>query len=426
MTTNHMIISNRKNTVFAAIIGSILEWYDFLLYAYFASLLAPLFFPAKTHFISLLMTYGTFAIGFLVRPLGAIVIGRLGDLYGRRKALIFTMAVMTLPTVAIGLLPTYKTIGIWAPVLLILLRCVQGFAVSGEINTASSFLVEHAHTDRRGFSGSLVMASAIAGMLFGGLIAALVTKIFPTNTFAIWGWRIPFLLAGVFGMLGLIIRLRAVESPHFSAEQNRKTLGSPIKFLFLNHWPIVLCGICITASTGVGNYFLLAYFNTFLIEAGKFTLGGAMVINCLSIIFLIFSTMFFGFLSDIVGRKRLFALGCITMIVAVIPVFLLLGHKTFFYVLSGEILFGIVIGMTDGLVLTLLAELFTTKIRNSGSAITYNISLAIFGGTAPLVAISLVQATHSEMSPAIYLIACSLLSLVCVLFTKETHKDPLK
>lgn len=414
----------KKNILVAAVIGSILEWYDFLLYVYFTPLLAPLFFPSDTQFFALIKAYGVFAIGFLVRPFGAIVIGRLGDLYGRRKALIFTMTIMTVPTVAIGLLPTYQTIGILAPILLTLLRCAQGFAVSGEINTASSFLVEHAHKNRRGFSGSLIMAGAFAGMLFGAIVVALFTEFMPEGVLAIWGWRLPFLLAGVFGIFGLIIRLRTVDPSIFSEQQQEKTVGTPIKSLFLNHWPTVLRGICITASTGVGNYFLLAYFNTFLVESGKFVLGTAMIINSISIIFFIFSTAFFGFLSDIVGRKRLFAWACSSMIVAAIPSIWLISQKTFSYALSGEILFAVVLGMTDGLILTLLAELFSTKMRNSGSAITYNVSLAIFGGTSPLIAITL--AAYHPVSPAIYLIACSLLSLLSVLSIKETHKDPLK
>lgn len=291
MSTEHI----SKTVMLAGVVGNALEWYDFLLYAYFASVIAPLFFPAKTPFVSLLLTFGVFALGFLVRPLGGLIIGRFGDVYGRKKALIFTIWLMTVPTVLIGLLPSYATIGIAAPIILTLIRCLQGFAVSGELTSSANFLVEHAHPQQRGFAGSLIMAGAFTGILFGSLIVTLQTEWMPADILHSWGWRIPFLLAGVFGVIGLIIRLRAMESPQFMALQGGAT-KTPLNTWIKDYWKPWLYGLGRTVVLAIGNYFFIAYFATFLVKQGGFTLNEAMVINVISTAIFVIALPFIWFI----------------------------------------------------------------------------------------------------------------------------------
>ncbi|HVV68135.1 MAG TPA: MFS transporter [Gammaproteobacteria bacterium] len=410
-------------TTLAGVVGNTLEWYDFLLYAYFAPIIAPLFFPAKTYFLSLLMTFSVFALGFLVRPLGALVIGRWGDVYGRRKTLIFTISLMTLPTVAIGILPEHATIGVAAPILLTLIRCVQGFAVSGEFTSSGSFLIEHSHPSRRGFSGSLIYAGAFVGIVLGAAIATLQTEFMPPELLKAWGWRIPFLLAGVFGLIGLALRLMALESPHFKAIKHQAS--SPIKQIFQHHRASLLRAIGLTIAMGIGNYFLIGYFTTYLTSPGGLLLKQAMLINVLSMIVFIFATPFFGFLSDKLGRKPVFLTGSALFFLCQLPVFWLLSHKTFYYALGAEILFVILLASIDGLVLTCLAELFPTEVRNTGAALGYNISITIFGGTAPLVALSLARLAHNDLAPAWYLMGGAALSFITMLLCQETYRKPL-
>ena len=422
-----MLLLKSKKPVFSATIGSVLEWYDFLLYAYFAPLLAPLFFPGENQFVSLILAYSALAIGFLVRPLGAIVIGRMGDTQGRRKALIFTIVVMTASTVALGLLPTYATVGVWAPILLVLMRCLQGFAVSGEINSAASFLVEHDRKNRRGFSGSLVMASGFLGILLGALVVTLCSSLLSTETLQSGGWRIPFLLSFVFGIIGFFIRLRAIESPYFqSLLIEKQEVKAPLKNLFTQHFSLTTKAVLIASIVATSNYIFLSYFNVYLEKSAGFTLGKATLINSVGIILFIISILFSGFLSDKIGRKRLFIIGSSLLFIVTLPVFSLLSLHTVQYALLAELLFALVLGIPNGIILTLLAELFTTNIRNSGAAISYNVSQAIFGGTSPLIALSLVHWLQRDNAPAIYIMLCALLSLAVVVTIKETHNQPLK
>lgn len=413
-----------NTTILAASIGSILEWYDFLLYAYFATMLAPLFFPAKDPFVSLLLTYSAFALGFLARPFGAFIIGRFGDVYGRRKALIFTICSMSIPTVLIGLLPTYQTIGIWAPIILVLIRCLQGFAVSGEISSAASFLIEHAAKHRRGFAGGLVMSSAFLGILFGAVVVTLFSVLIPADVLHAGGWRIPFLLAAVFGLVGFALRLRTTESQQFQTVAMQAKRIS-LKTLFAENYLLITKGVFLTTIVATANYFLVSYFNTYLENSGHLGLGQTMLINSISIAVFVPAIAWFGSVSDRFGRKRVFMWGCALLFLTAMPVFWLLMRHTFYAALAGQLLFVIILAMTDGVILTLLAELFTTQVRNAGAALAYNVSLALFGGTAPLVALTLVHWFHHDIAPAIYLMVGALLSFLIVATIKETSNQPL-
>ncbi len=415
----------KKMTLIASLAGNTLEWYDYLLYAYFASILAPLFFPSADPRVSLLLTFAAFAVGFFARPLGAIVLGHIGDTYGRKTTLLISMSLITIATIGIGLLPTYQAIGAAAPIILTLIRCIQGFAVAGEIGTAASFLVEQAPAKRRGIAGSSVLCTAYIGILLGALIAEVTTLIIPTDILHTWGWRIPFLLAAPWGIIGIILRLRIVESDHFKAAQKKPRSGAPIKLLLFKYPRLLLCCIGVIIATAVNEYFLIAYFTTYLTEHG-IHLRAAMLINVVSLLFFLCSVPFFGHLSDLYGRKKIFLCGTVSLLVVMFPVFWLLSQQVFFLALVGEIIFALALGSIASVIFTIVAENFATEIRNTAVTFAYNMTFAIFGGTAPFMAVFLVHLTGLSIAPAFYAAAGVIVAIAAVLSLKETYKQPLK
>lgn len=416
----------KKITLIASLAGNTLEWYDYLLYAYFASILAPLFFPSSNAHISLLLTFTAFAIGFFARPLGAVILGHIGDIYGRKTVLIISMTLITVSTIAIGLLPTYSTIGVFAPIFLTLIRCIQGFAVAGEIGTAASFLVEHAPEKRRGLAGSSVLCTAYVGILLGALIAEIATLIIPAEILSTWGWRIPFLLAAPWGIIGIILRLGIVESAHFDESRKKNTrTAAPIKLVLFKYPRLLLCCIGIIIATAINEYFLIAYFTTYLTQHG-IALKSAMLINVISLLFFLCSVPFFGHLSDLYGRKKIFLTGAISLLVMMLPVFWFLSRQIFIAALIGEIIFAVLLGSIASVIFTVVAESFPTEVRNTAVTLAYNSTFAIFGGTAPLIAVSLVHLTGLSLAPAFYAMVGVSIAIFSVLRVKETYKKSLK
>ena len=420
------MIGKQKNVVLAGAIGNALEWFDFTIYAFFVPIIAQQFFPNKDPFISLIATFGVFAAGFLVRPLGAILFGYIGDHTGRKKALIISMIMMSFPTFLIGVLPNYNTIGILAPILLIVLRIVQGLAVSGELTTSTVFLIEHAKPDRRGISGSLAMAGALLGMVLSSLIATIMSTLVNDVQLAAWGWRIPFLAGGLIGIWGLIVRMRSMDPAVYKeAHADHKEKGhrvSVISHIGSLNYKTLFKGICLTSIMAIANYFLIAYFNTFLIETQGLPLRSVMVTNTLALTIQSIMTLLMGRLSDFVGRKTVLGCGIISLLIVVYPVFWLLTQHDIYLAMAGEILFALAAGALTGTIPTTLAEMFDTYNRNMGISISYNISLALFGGTAPLVAISLTALTHNVFAPAWYLMAYTVIAFLALLKLPESYR----
>lgn len=417
-----------KKILFAGIFGNALEWYDFTTYAFFAPILAGIFFPSHDPYVSLLMAFGVFALSFLVRPVGAIFFGYLGDHFGRKKALIISILVMSIPTLLLGLLPSYSAIGIAAPLLLTFLRLIQGIAVSGEITSATSFLVEHAHESRRGFNGSLAMCSAFVGIVISSAVVTLITDILTRNQLTTWGWRLPFLLGGLLGFIGLIVRLRAAETSHYEKATQmltKKTKPSIFRHYQQLEYKPVFTAILITCVMAIGNYLLIGYFNTFLIKTMGHSMREVMTINFICLLLLTILLPPIGLLSDKIGRKPILMFGMVGFIILIYPIFWLLQQPNLQLVFLGELLFTLVLAPISALIPTTLAEMFHVHTRNSGVSLGYNISLALFGGTAPLIALELVSRTQNLYSPAWYVIAGALISLFALLTIQESYQKKL-
>ncbi len=259
---NDIVAFNNKKMLIAGLFGNALEWYDFILYANFAAIIAHLYFPNEKPVTALLLTFAVFAIGFLVRPLGAVLFGYIGDHLGRHVALITSICLMSLPTLLIGLIPTYASIGLWAPVLLLLLRICQGLAVSGELNAATTFLVEHAASNKRGLAGSLVMGSAFFGMLIGAALSTGLTEWLTPVALIDWGWRAMFILGGLTGLIGLVLRLKLPEPACFEKQQVIAK-KMPLWYVFKHYPKKLILVIALTSIMAVGNYIFVAYIVTF-------------------------------------------------------------------------------------------------------------------------------------------------------------------
>ncbi|MBI3951635.1 MAG: MHS family MFS transporter [Acidobacteria bacterium] len=426
METNTLPYRTSK-AVIAGVIGNLIEWYDFALYGYFAPVLAKLFFPSKDPAVSLISTFGVFATGFLMRPVGGAIFGHFGDKVGRRKALSASVFLMAIATTSIGLLPTYTQVGVVATILLTLMRLLQGLSAGGQFTGSISLLVEHAPESRRGFIGSWTTFSGVGGMLLGSGTGALVASIMSDEALQIWGWRIPFLLGILTGVIGLYLRFGIEETPGFKAlEESGNVAQSPLKEALQHLRKEILIGIGANWLNAAGFYTVFVYNTTYLSTVVKLPLSTALMVNTISMIFLIASIPIMGGLSDRVGRKPILISGCLGVAVLAYPLFHLLSQGTFLHGLAAQLGFVIPISMLQGTIPTTMVEIFPTRARYSALSIAYNIAFAVFGGTAPLVATKLISATKNNLSPSFSLIISAVISLLVIARIKETYKESLR
>jgi proline/betaine transport protein TphA len=415
---------NEKYSIIAGLYGNTLEWYDFILYASFAPIFAEIFFPSTVHFISLLATFSLFAIGFIMRPIGGLIIGHYADYFGRRKALILSVTIMTLSTTLIAFIPDYNAIGIAAPVLFSILRLVQGLAVGGELPGSATYLIEHMFDHRRGLAGSLVLSSVFFGIFSGALIAALFSSLYSGEMLLKWGWRYTYLLGGILGILGIILRLKSSESPSFLKRDHASDI--PAKIIITQFKKPLFLSVLITSIMALANYMLIAYVTTFLVRYQGFVLHDALLINLLSLLILTLLIPVMGFISDLIGRKPVYLLGLFLLIACIFPIFWLLLSKNWWNVFWCEVLLAIVLAPINATVPTMLAEMFPTSVRASGISIGYNIAQALFGGTMPLVSLLLIELTGNKLAPAWYLFIWAIVVLIPTFYVRESYKKTLR
>ncbi|MEU4742817.1 MFS transporter [Actinosynnema sp. NPDC023658] len=408
-------------------IGTAIEWYDFFIYANAAALVfGTQFFPSLSPLAASLASLSTFAVGFLARPLGSVLMGHFGDRVGRKSMLVTSLLIMGVATILIGLLPTYDRIGAWAPILLVLLRFVQGFGVGGEWGGAVLVAVEHAPASRRGFYGSFAQMGVPAGIILSNAVFLTMNSVLSPAQFASWGWRVPFLLSAVLIAVGLYIRLRLEESPLFlAAKQARTDSRMPVVELLRDHWRrVVLAGLAFLAANTIG-YITLVYVLSYTTGPLRMSRGTVLLLVLLASIVQLVATPLLSALSDRFGRRKVFLVGAALSALWSWPLFVLLDTRGPVAVLVGLVVAVTFLSAMYGPQAAIAAELFPTRVRYSGASLAYQLSAIFGGGLAPLIATSLYATTGTSVSTALYVAAICLVSLVAMAFVPETHRAGL-
>ncbi|MHA7172737.1 MFS transporter [Arthrobacter monumenti] len=427
MLTDEIGSKTRRRVVAASFIGNFVEWFDYAVYGYLAATIAVVFFPESAGETALLATFGLFAVSFVVRPIGGFVWGHIGDKVGRRTALSLSILIMSLSTFAIGLLPSYQAVGLLSPLLLLFVRIVQGFSAAGEYAGASAFLVEYAPKNRRGLFAAVVPASTATGLLFGSLMAGLLYGVLSTDQMESWGWRLPFFLAAPMGIIGRYIRTRLEDTPAFrNLAEEEEVAASPVRTMFRDHWRTLLIAVGAVLLNAVGFYVLLSYMPTYLSEELGFSKTESFLATTFALIAYIGFIFVAGLASDIFGRKKLLVSASVLFIVFTIPAFMLLDTGSFLVVILVQIALGGMLTLNDGTLPSFLAEMFPTRIRYSGFAVSFNLSNALFGGTAPFMATLLIGMLGTSLAPGWYLMLAAAIALSAVLCARETSREPLR
>ena len=404
-----------------ASIGNLVEWFDFAVYGYLATTLAVVFFPSDNPTASLLSTFAVFAAAFFVRPLGGLFFGPLGDKIGRQRVLATVIILMSLATFAIGLLPGYATIGIWAPLLLVVCRLLQGFSAGGEFGGGATFLAEYSPDERRGYMVSWLEFSTLIGFILGSGSVLLMNSALGEDTMIAWGWRIPFLIAGPLGIVGLYIRLKLEDTPEFRALENTGEVAeSPLRETMTQNWRQILQVGGLVIIQNVGFYIVLVYMQTYITEQLGFSSLSASISTTLTLLVAMVLIPILGALSDRVGRKPLLMVSCVGFALLTYPLLLLMNQGNLLVAILGHIALGALLAIFISTSVAALTELFPTRVRYGGFSIGYNISVAIFGGSAPYIAVYLIDATGNPLSPAFYVIFGAVATLLTVLTIKET------
>ena len=407
--------ADRYKLALAISMGGMLELYDFLIYGLMASYIARNFFPAGDTFSALLGTFATFAVGYLTRPLGGIVFGHLGDRYGRKTTFTLSMFMMATSTALMGCLPTYSIIGIMAPLLLVLLRLIQGFSLGGEVPGAITYLSESA-PERQGLVVGILFMSLMTGIAFGTFVHGTLTLYLDEPTMLEWGWRIPFWLGGTLGIVSYQVRKRFNESGLFMAlDQVRQRTSQPLLILVRQHPRGLICGLLIMALSGATVTTYGVYMPSYLSSLLGFPRNEVAWHTALAFLVLSPVCVLGGLLTDLINRKWLFLLTAVVVIS--------LSWPSFQYFISDgaqlkNVMFicALFTGISSGLLPPLLVNCFPTKIRYTGIAASYNVSFTLFGGLAPLISTLLVRESGQATGPAIYVIIVACISLVALLF----------
>lgn len=412
--------------VAAGAIGSVVEYFDFGVYGYVATILAVHFFVAGDPTAALLLTLATFAFAFVLRPIGGVLFGHFGDRYGRKNALAATVVLMAIASGAIGVLPTYASIGVGATVLLVLARCAQGFAAGGELGGAASFVAEYSPDHRRGLLCSTTQTGALAGALLASLTVTLLNQGLGEQAMNDWGWRVPFLIAIPLGAVGLWIRARLADTPRFAALEDKDEKSSaPVVTLFKTETkPLAIC-IGLSILLFAAYYVAYVYVNIHLQTVVGMPANTAFWSTTATLAVAVAMMPVFGALSDKIGRKPVFLGATVAALIMPLPVFMLFEAGGAVAV-AAQIALGLIDSALMGVAFSTFAELFTTKVRYTGIALGFNVGAAVAGGTAPYICTWLVDATGSNLSPAYFVMGAALITLVAALKLRETVGTTLR
>lgn len=413
--------AGRRQVIVAGLIGNLLEWYDFAIYGYFAMTIGKQFFPHDDPTVSLIAAFSVFAVGFLMRPLGGIVFGHVGDKLGRRAAIVASSAAMALPTIALGLLPTYAQIGLWAPALMVILRMVQGLSVGGEYTASTVFLVEQATDGHRGRTASWAVVGAIGGTLLGSAAGALVNSLLGPADIAAWGWRLPFLAGIVPAAYGFVIRRSLPEAPPAA-----QAAGTPLAIALRLEWRAMLQVAGITACSAIGFYLIFVYVVVYLRQIVHVSAAEALDINSLNMAAMVVLVPLIATLSDRIGRKKVLMAAAVGIVVLTWPLFALIHSGVGALIWLGQFGFAVLVAAYRSVMPAVMAEAFPASLRCSAVSVAYNVPTALFGGTAPMVAAFLINREHDDFSPAYFLIAAGVISVIAIATMRETAAGPLR
>jgi MFS transporter, MHS family, proline/betaine transporter len=413
-----------RQSIKGASIGNFMEWYDFGVYGYIATIIAQVFYPGNSvSAVHLLATFSTLAAAFVVRPIGGLIFGPLGDRIGRKRVLVITVALMTVGTTGTGLLPGYDAVGIWAPILLVVGRVFQGLSTGGEYVGAMTYIVEQAPDRKRGMVVGFLPLGNLAGFIAAGLIVTALQTWLPAHDMLSWGWRVPLLLSAPLGLVAVYMRMRLEESPAYQGESRQAAPADgsvSYRRTIAEQWrPMLICAALVYTSNAA-DYMLTGYLPTYLkvfAHVGH-TAGLAMITGTLTILAVLLVSV--AALSDRIGVKPIMRTGCALLIAASIPAFLLIrdggGYPLIFI---GVLLIGLMELCFDSTSPATMPALFPTNVRNGALAISYNVAISAFGGTTPVIAQALVAGTGNLMVPAYMLIVAGVVGMVTLAFTPE-------
>ncbi|WP_082500676.1 MFS transporter [Agreia sp. Leaf244] len=415
-----------RKVIMAAGTGHFVEWFDFGLYGTLATIISVNFFQQGNAQAALLSAFAVFGAGFVMRPLGGLFWGSLGDRVGRKTTLATVILVTSGATVVMGLLPTYDMVGLWAPILLVLVRLVQGFAAGGESSGATTLLAEYAPSNRRGFVTSFVDVFGFAAFVVGGGLVLLFTSTLGPDALNEWGWRALFLLALPLGLVGVYLRLKLEDTPEFQALQKKGEVSkSPLRTSLRTSWRALLFCVGFVVIKAVGHWILQTFMPSYLQTDLGFSQPVSYAVTVSGLLVIAILVPFMGLLSDRVGRKPVMIAGCVGFIVLTYPALMLMGSGNILGATVAMILLGLFMAAYDGASSAAMAELFPTNIRYGSMAIAYNLSVAVFGGITPYFATFLIVSSGNRFAPAFYVMAAAAVTLVVVLRARETFKRPL-
>ena len=415
-----------RKAVAAAAMGNAVEWFDFALFGYLSVILGQVLFPSEDPAVKSMMTWGIFAVSFLIRPVGSIVLGPLGDKIGRKAILAVTIIAMSVATLAVGLIPSYEAIGIGAPLLLILCRLVQGFSTGGEYGGAATFIAEYAPNRRRGFLGSFLEFGTYVGYTLGSALVLILSATLSEANMASWGWRIPFLVAAPLGLVGTYLRSKLNDSPEFHEASERGEMRTPFLQLMAQAWRRMLMLVGIVILLNVGYYIMLTYLPEYLTTQLKLseTQAALTLIGIYIMMMILIGPI--GKLSDRFGRRPMLQIACGGFFLLSVPSFLLINTGTIWGMGIGLVVMALLLLPMASTIPATLPALFPTRIRYGAFAIGYNVSTSLFGGTAPLVVTALIAATGSKLIPGFYLMAAAVVAAPAIMMMPETAKISMR
>ncbi len=414
---NNLTIAPQKlrKTIFAGAIGNAIEFYDFIIYAYLAVYFAYHFFPSHDPVAALIASYAAFATGMIMRPVGGLLMGRIGDRIGRKTALQVTVASIAIPTLIIGLLPTYETIGLWAPILLILLRMFQGLAVGGEYTASIVFLIEHSPPKRRGFIGSFSPMGAFGGLLLGTAVCFICLLILGKDQMSEWGWRVPFILSVLLTIVGIYARRSLTESALNLSMRSK----SPIKEVFRYHWRAMVSICFANTSTGIVSFIGFMYAVQWMVKEAGVSSNMALLINLAGLAMVALMSLLGGYLGDRIDRVQIARLGAFILLLGAWPAFRLFQSGDVGLMLAGSAILAIGQGFFVGPLSSAMANLLPPQVRVTGISFAYSLSVGLFGGIAPMLTEYLLSRKNLLMAPAMVIMAGAFVSLLTLLLRSD-------